>query len=242
METETSIVSRIGNRESNQDRAAVSTKHGATLLVVADGMGGHSDGAAAAQAAVDAVEGAFNGRGDPAEFLIAAMQAAHTAAVALGKGIAIELRPRTTCVAAVVTKGKAWWAHVGDSRAYLVRAGSTELRTRDHSHVEALIQAGEISEAESRRHPMRNLVDRCIGGEPEPVEVDVHGPVELETDDLLILCSDGFWDGLRISAAAPLLLEAPSLELALESLADDACAAAAPYADNATAAALRVRG
>ncbi|MEX0899343.1 MAG: protein phosphatase 2C domain-containing protein [Gammaproteobacteria bacterium] len=242
METETSLVSRIGNRESNQDRAAVSRKNGVTLLVVADGMGGHADGAAAAQAAVDAVEGAFTGRGDPAKFLADALQAAHEAAVALGVGVAIELRPRTTCVAAVVTKGTAWWAHVGDSRAYLVRAGTTEIRTRDHSHVEALIQAGEISEAESRSHPLRNLVDRCIGGEPEPVEVDVHGPVELAVDDLLLLCSDGFWDGLKISAAAQLLVEAPSLDVALESLADDACAAAAPYSDNATAAALRVRG
>lgn len=242
MKTETSIVSRIGNRESNQDRAAIAHKNGATLLVVADGMGGHSDGAAAAQAAVDAVEGAFTGSGDPAEFLVDALQAAHAAAVALGKGVAIELRPRTTCVAAVVTQGKAWWAHVGDSRAYLVRAGATEVRTRDHSHVEALVRAGEISEAESRRHPLRNLVDRCIGGEPEPVEVDLHGPIDLEVDDLLILCSDGFWDGLKVGAASPLLLEAASLDVALESLADDACSAAAPYADNATAAALRVRG
>ncbi len=242
METETSIVSRIGNRESNQDRATVSRKNGATLLVVADGMGGHSDGAAAAQAAVDAVERAFTGRGDPAEFLVTALQAAHEATVALGKGVALELRPRTTCVAAVVAKGKAWWAHVGDSRAYLVRAGTTEVRTRDHSHVEALIQAGEISEAESRQHPLRNLVDRCIGGEAGPVEVDLHGPIDLEVDDLLILCSDGFWDGLKISAAAPLLLDAASFDVALESLADDACAAAAPYSDNATAAALRVRG
>ncbi len=237
METETSIVSRIGNRESNQDRAAVSRKNGATLLVVADGMGGHSDGAAAAQAAVDAVEDAFDGRGDPADRRCKRRTQRRSRSVRASRSRYGPARP-----ASVVTKGKAWWAHVGDSRAYLVRAGSTELRTRDHSHVEALIQAGEISEAESRRHPLRNLVDRCIGGEPEPVEVDVHGPVDLEADDLLILCSDGFWDGIKISAAAPLLLEASSLDAALESLADDACAAAAPYADNATAAALRVRG
>ena len=242
MQTETSVVSRIGNRDSNQDRAAVRTRAGATLLVVADGMGGHADGAAAAETAVAAVEHAFTGRGDPREFLVRALQQAHEDAVALGAGIALELRPRTTCVAAVVSDGRAWWAHVGDSRAYLLRGGGTETRTRDHSHVEALLRAGEISEAESRRHPLRNLVERCIGGEPEPIDVDVHGPVSLQPDDVLLLCSDGFWDGLDARKAAPRLVAAASLEAELGELADHACTAAAPYADNATAAALRVRG
>ena len=242
MRTEIGVVTRIGDRDSNQDRATVRTRHGATLLVVADGMGGHADGALAAQAAVDAIEAAFTGRGDPVEFLRTAMQAAHDAAVALGADMALELRPRTTCVAAVVSSGRAWWAHVGDSRAYLLRDGGTETRTRDHSHVESLLRAGEISEAETHRHPLRNLVERCIGGEPEPVDVDVHAPVELEADDILLLCSDGFWDGLEVRNAVPRLLAAETLEAVLGELADQSCAAAAPYADNATAAALRVRG
>ena len=242
MQTETGVVSRIGNRDTNQDRASARTRAGATLLVVADGMGGHADGAAAAETAVAAVERAFTGRGDFGEYLTQALQTAHADTVALGADIPLELRPRTTCVAAVVSGGRAWWAHVGDSRAYLLRAGGTERRTRDHSHVESLLRAGEISEAESRRHPLRNLVERCIGGEPEPIEVDVHGPVALEPDDVLLLCSDGFWDGLDVRKATPLLVAAASLEAVLGELADHACAAAAPYADNATAAALRVRG
>ena len=241
MQLETGVVSRIGDRETNQDRAVISSRNGATLLVVADGMGGHADGAAAAEAAVGAFERAFTGRGDPAKFLEGAMQEAHRAAVTLGDGMPIEVRPRTTCVAAVVSGKRAWWAHVGDSRAYLVRGGATQTRTRDHSHVEMLLQAGEIDEGDVHGHPLRNLVERCLGGEPEPVEVELRGPVALEPDDILLLCSDGFWDPLNVGIAATSLLDADALERALAELADHACAAASPWADNATAVALRVR-
>src|SRR5690606_34201685 len=118
---------------------------GMTLLVVADGMGGHEQGAKAAQAAVDSLVSSFkavDGDVDSAKFLKDAIQSAHHAVFELGRNMDIEERPRTTCVAAILVPPNLWIAHVGDSRAYVLRKRAVLYRTKDHSHVEELIAAG----------------------------------------------------------------------------------------------------
>lgn len=240
MRIETSHASRIGDRANNEDSAACIRDGETAMIVVADGMGGHERGETASAAAVEAMLAAFASRADtPQHFLARAFDAAHDAVLATGAQMPIDERPRTTCVAAYVKGREFWIAHAGDSRAYLLRDGAVAIRTRDHSHVEALIAAGEISEAAAGRHPLRNLVDRCLGGEPEPVETEISGPHELKPADVLVLCSDGFWEGVDLGAAAARLRDAPDLREALERLTEEACAACAPHADNATVAALR---
>lgn len=241
---ETACATRIGDREENQDRAAALTVDGTTLLVVADGMGGHADGSRAADSAANRIIERFESGGaaeDPHRFLTDSFNAAHEIVLGIGADMTLDARPRTTCVAAIVRDGETWWAHAGDSRAYLLRGGAAIEQTRDHSHVESLIENGDLEEAARRTHPLRNLVDVCLGGDPDPVAFDLGGPYALERGDIILLCSDGFWDGLVLDTISAKLQDADPITDALEELVETACELASPYADNATAAVLRVK-
>lgn len=240
MHAETTHATRTGDRANNEDCAAVVADGDTALLVVADGMGGHQNGEGASAAAVAALVDAFGSRAEPADFLTQGFQRAHDAVLAIGEKVPVDERPRTTCVAALVDGGRVWFAHSGDSRAYLVRDGKVVVRTRDHSHVEAMVDAGEITADQAQRHPLRNLVERCLGGERGAAEVEVGGPHALEPGDLVLLCSDGFWDGVDVAAAAGRLCKSTALAADLETITEEACRANAPQADNATAAVLRV--
>jgi serine/threonine protein phosphatase PrpC len=240
---ETGQSSLIGDREVNQDRASIVFSDTQALLVVADGMGGHSDGEVAAQVTVEELVKAFKGRkgdgGSGADFLRRGVADAHRAVVAAGASRPLDSRPRTTCTVCLIEDGKAVWAHVGDSRVYLFREGALLSRTRDHSAVEQLYQAGKITQEEMLTHPMRNFVEQCIGGEAALPEISVGEPVALEPGDVVMLCSDGFWAPLDEKLVAGILEEGGDLTATLEDLAEQAVEAAHPYADNATAAALR---
>jgi protein phosphatase len=101
----------------------------------------------------------------------------------------------------------ALFAHVGDSRAYLWRAGELDQITRDHSWVEEQMTLGVLSETEARQHPWRNLVTRALAGADEPrVELT---PLSLETGDRVVLCSDGLTSPLTNGAIAEILARTP---------------------------------
>ncbi|HRP09139.1 MAG TPA: SpoIIE family protein phosphatase, partial [Gemmatimonadales bacterium] len=100
----------------------------------------------------------------------------------------------TTCTAIVIHSGRAWCAHVGDSRCYLVRDGGILLMTEDHSSVMELVREGTISASEARNHPDKNVILRALGSHRD-VEVAVWPrPFALEPGDRLLLCSDGLYD------------------------------------------------
>ena len=84
----------------------------------------------------------------------------------IGLHLPLEQRPRATCAVCLVQQGSAYWAHVGDSRIYLLRHGAVAARTRDHSHVELLLREGLITPDQAHNHPMRNYVECCLGGDP----------------------------------------------------------------------------
>jgi serine/threonine protein phosphatase PrpC len=243
---ETAQVSLIGDRQNNQDRETIIVGDTQILLVVADGMGGHAEGAAAAQTAVDTLTKSYKAARKPitdaGEFLFKGIEAAHRAVVRLGASVALDERPRTTVTACLMEEGQATWAHVGDSRIYLLRAGAVEIRTRDHSAVEALYREGRISADEMLTHPMRNFVDQCLGGEPETPEIEVAEPAELRPADVMLLCSDGFWAPLNETHVAQALCTEPDVEETLERLSIEATQASSPHSDNVTAVALRWLG
>ena len=165
-------------RTVNQDAALASER--LHLFAVADGMGGHRGGELAAQAAIDSFVRSFKRErplaSNTREFLTASIAEAHREVFAIGAEVPFDHRPRTTIVLCIVADGVARWAHVGDSRAYLLRGGKVHSRTRDHSAVESLYQQGQITEAQMLRHPLRNMVERCLGGEAEEAPGDgVHG-------------------------------------------------------------------
>ncbi len=246
MQIETADVSLIGHREENQDRVAVASDEHSALLVVLDGMGGHAEGARAAESALATLLEAFwqtpHPVFDPLGFLHLALGRAHDAVVELGRGLAVEARPRATCAVCLVQGAAAYWAHVGDSRVYQLRAQRILARTRDHSHVEVLLREGLITEAEIQGHPMRNYVECCLGGDPVLPEMSISSRRRLQSGDVLLLCTDGFWTGLpeaellRFAGAADTPLRA-----ALTDLGNRAVDPAPPTSANTTAAALRWR-
>jgi serine/threonine protein phosphatase PrpC len=243
-------LSLIGGREDNQDRCAVAVSEKSALLVVIDGMGGHSDGALAAEAASKLLVEAFwhtpQPMLDPLGFLHLQLGRTHEAVVALGGTLPLEQRPRATCAACIVQGDSAYWAHIGDSRIYHLRGGRVIERTRDHSHVEFLIREGLINEDQAQQHPMRNFVECCIGGEYMLPEMTITTRRKLQGDDVLLVCSDGLWGALdddAISGAFPARLgNGPTLRESLTALGAAAVKANGAASDNTTGVALRWLG
>ncbi len=238
---------RLGNRDSNQDRFAVIERPKSLLLVLADGMGGHEGGLLAANSFVmkftEAFRSAASPLADPGQFLRETFMLAHHAVVDAGARHDPPLNPRTTGVACMVQNGAVWWAHIGDSRFYLLRGGDVVQRTRDHSRVEDLLQQGKITEKQVKTHPQRNQITRCIGGNasktPEPT---VSEPLTLELRDVVLLCSDGLWGSLTDDVIAATVAEKKSMVPLVEHLAEQAEMASYPKCDNVSVVALRWLG
>ena len=113
-------VTALGDRQDNQDRAAVIVAEDAAIMLVFDGMGGHSDGAKAAEIGLNVIKDLFTSSSlpilDPQGFLYMAMARAHDEVVKIGVDLAVDFRPRATCAVCLVQEGGSWWGHIGDSR------------------------------------------------------------------------------------------------------------------------------
>ena len=244
MQIEYAKVSALGDRSDNQDRAAVVVANDAALMMVFDGMGGHSDGAAAAETGLKVVQDIFTSTSlpvlDPQGFLYLALSRAHDEVVKLGEELAVDFRPRATCALCLVQEGGAFWAHIGDSRIYQLRDGKVLSRSRDHSHVEVLIQEGAITEEEAMDHPMRNFVECCIGGDAPVPDMSITGKKKLQPGDVLLACSDGLWSGLADDTVAQIANNGEAtLTENLKNLSIQALNANSPYSDNTTGTALK---
>jgi PPM family protein phosphatase len=251
---ETSVAVRIdyaklslpGNRQENQDKVDVFSYGSAALLVVVDGMGGHAEGARAAEVTVATLRDCFAGETrpvlDPQGFLTLALAQAHARVVELGHGVAMDHKPRATCAVCLVQDRASFWAHVGDSRIYQLRGGGVQERTRDHSHVELLLREGLIAEGEARSHPMRNFVECCLGGDTPLPNMSITARKRLEQGDVLMVCTDGLWTGVEDAEIASLSDGESALSSAVDALARQAVSHNAPHSDNTSLAALRWLG
>ena len=247
MQIEYAKVSALGDRQDNQDRAAVVVSGEAALMLVFDGMGGHSDGARAAETGLKAVQEIFMAAKqpifDPQGFLYMALSRAHDEVVNMGQDIAVDFRPRATCAICLVQEGGSYWAHIGDSRIYQFRDGAVLTRSRDHSHVEVLIQEGAITEEEAQDHPMRNFVECCIGGDAPVPDMSITSKKALQRGDVLLSCSDGLWSGLSDNDMAQIGTPGDkNLADNLRALSIKALEVNAPHSDNTTGTALRWHG
>ncbi len=189
-------------RDHNEDAVYASELSVATgepaayVFAVADGVGGHERGEWASQTAMDLLAAELPGKLDalaPLEALTASFQVANTAVWQGGSSEHAALRPATTLVVALVRAGNLWWAHVGDSRAYLVRQARVQRLTQDHSWVDEQIRAGFMSRQEAQLSERRHAITRSIGYSAS-IEVDTGGPMPLRSGDIVILCSDGLHD------------------------------------------------
>jgi protein phosphatase len=224
-------------RRANEDRYAVSPELG--LYLVADGMGGHSAGQVASelavQAAVNALEtlaGTSAGLTDKLRYAVAAanreiLSVAQAKPELAGMG--------TTLVALLAAGERVALAHVGDSRAYLVRAGRIRQLTDDHSLVAELVRRREISELAARGHPHRHVLTRALGVH-RSVEPDL---VELTpaAEDVFVLCSDGLTGGVQDEEIAEVVSCEDDLDTACRRLVEVANARGGE--DNITILAVR---
>lgn len=246
MRIEHADVTLLGGRTENQDRVTTVVAEHAALLVVVDGMGGYADGARAAEATQQVVLEAFKRTPkpliDPMGFLHLTLGRAHEEVVKLGEPLAVDQRPRATCALCLVQQGASWWAHVGDSRIYHVRAGEVIERSRDHSHVEGLVREGLITAEQAQVHPQRNYVECCLGGVPILPDMAISRRRPLEADDVLLVCSDGLWGGLKDGELAAALSAGTPLRETLQELARRAVKRGGVAADNTSVAALRWLG
>ena len=169
-------------RPINEDSAAVFDPE---VYVVADGMGGHAAGEVASQALCRAIHRANRE--------ILATVAENPDCQGMG----------TTATLLHTEQGLAFWAHVGDSRLYLLRDGVLHQVTRDHSYVEDLVEHGELTEAEARIHPQKNMLTRAVGV-AEALEVD-SGRFDVRTGDILLLATDGLMNMVREEEIASIL-------------------------------------
>jgi serine/threonine protein phosphatase PrpC len=232
---------RIGARKMNQDRLGCWRTGHSLLMVVADGLGGHLHGEIAAQVAVQHFAGAFQREARPLlaapeVFLAHSMNGAHAAILREAQRLELPDTPRTVIVACVVQDGHAYWTHVGDCRLYLVRRGNILQRTRDHTVVQQLLDAGRIREEAITTHPDRNRLLQCLGSlqAPRPETVE---RVRLKRDDLVLLCSDGLWGPLTQRQLLHALVTR-ELKQAIPELADLAEVRAGPQCDNVSVLAM----
>lgn len=179
------------------------------LFGVCDGMGGHAAGEVASSIAVQAIAAHAPTTADDA-LLGAAVEAANEAVIegaANGTG-----KPGMGCTASCCIIGGTHMAvaHVGDSRIYLLRAGTLVRVTHDHSYVEELVDAGEITADEARVHPSRSIITRALGSDPD-MYAD-HFMLDVERGDRIIVCSDGLSsmipdsaiESIAVSSATPI--------------------------------------
>ena len=180
----------------------------APLFMVSDGMGGHAAGEVASSIAVETVGEQAPGTADDV-LLGAAVESANMSVIeASEQGIG---KPGMGCTAtAVLIEGNRMAvAHVGDSRAYVLRQGTLVRITHDHSYVEELVDSGQITADEARTHPSRSIITRALGSDPD-MYAD-HFSLEVNDGDRVILCSDGLSsmisdaeiESLAVSSATP---------------------------------------
>lgn len=191
----------IGNvREENQDNYLIMPLAAPTgvagVLVVADGMGGHKGGAVASKLAVECVKKSFSSpddeigdNDDKNKFLKLAVEEANSEVYKGGFTPENMGMGTTLTVIQINENGEYGLGHVGDSRAYLIRNGTMDRISTDHSLVGEQVMAGMITEEEARIHPQRNVITRAIGLN-EDVEPDVNNGLLMD-GDILVLCSDG---------------------------------------------------
>jgi len=234
---------RLGNRSSNQDRCSIVENKESVLLILADGMGGHEGGELAAQEMINNMTSTFQKEvspiSNPKVFLEKLVLESHDAISRIGIKRRPPIYPRTTSVACLIQNGIACWAHVGDSRLYLIRNNEINIRTKDHTYIEELHQNNVISESEMLTHPMRNYVTQCLGGPDEAPKITISEEMPIKFDDILLLCSDGLWNATDMNELVK-LLGGDVLDKAVNLMAESAEKASYPKSDNISVVALRL--
>ena len=231
-----------GARPLNEDRVGYAERDNAVLMAVADGLGGHRGGEVAAEILVQTLMHSFQSLRQPviqrpSAFLALGILQAHHAIIRRGQASQTPIEPRTTCVTCLVQNGYAYWAHVGDSRLYLIRQNHVLLRTQDHTAIEEMHQGGLLTEQEMLDHPQKSHLLNCLGGGVTPT-ISVGEETLLQPGDMLLACTDGLWEAFAPEEIAR-YLKAPALDEGMEEMLYAAVRKMKHGCDNVSAVCLR---
>lgn len=189
-------------RHNNEDRfsywepaADAEFRQKGRLAIVADGMGGYEGGQEASRIAIETVEQIYasTANGDPQTLLTSAFQAAHERILRFASQHPELHGMGTTCTAVALVADNLYYAHVGDSRLYLLRAGQISRLSHDHSYVSRLVEHGLISSEEAENHPQRHILTAALGAGGDIVPDQPENAIPLQNGDILLLCTDGLW-------------------------------------------------
>lgn len=209
-----------------------------SLMLVADGMGGHASGEVASALAAETIRRVFYELpGSVPQVLASAFLAANRAILSW-----VESNPEckgmgTTCTALAVRDSGAWLAHIGDSRAYLLRAGGLTQLSDDQTLVAQMVREGRLTPAQAQNSPISNVILQALGSSNEIAPVIWPEPLPLTTGDVLVLCTDGL-SGVVPDATIAEHAGHLQPDEACEALIDAAIAAGAP--DNVSVGVFRI--
>jgi PPM family protein phosphatase len=237
-------------RPSNEDSVALVIPESTTLLLrrgvlamVADGMGGHEGGEVASGIAVSTLSQAYYAsageHSDPQAALAEAFAAANQAIYSQARKRSELTGMGTTCTAVAIVNARAYCAHAGDSRAYLIRAGQAYCMTEDHSATMELVKQGLLTHAEARHHEDRNVILRAMGTHKTLKAEHWSPPFPLRPSDRLLLCSDGLYEMLSDDELAHFTSTLPPAAACQELIA---LAKARVCSDNVSAIVLTLSG
>jgi PPM family protein phosphatase len=234
------------HRENNEDNYAywepeeeAEFQRLGRLAVVADGMGGAEGGQYASRIAVDAVIEAYpdSSELDPQERLLASFREANNRVQHEAQTKPMLRGMGTTLTACAVLGNNLYFAHIGDSRLFLVRDSEARQLSRDHSLVARLIESGTIRPEDAENHPQKHVLTAAVGVAEELQPDMPPSPLELKPSDVLVLCTDGMWGQMTLAEIA---------EIASTSAPKEACKALVKLAkdrggpDNITVQILRL--
>lgn len=201
------VLSDLGNIRTNNEDTGMFYKvadeniirEKGYLLIVADGMGGHQAGEVASRMAGDIISREYfnqNSKGSVENNLAKVFALANKTIFEKARSQKAFDGMGTTCTALVVTDETVYYAHVGDSRAYMQKGDSITQITEDHTYVQELVNKGDITAEEAAVHPKRNILTNAMGTKPV-LRIDTGKcPLRFESNDKLLICSDGLYDYL----------------------------------------------
>jgi serine/threonine protein phosphatase PrpC len=203
-------------RERNEDSLLVKDR----LFAVADGMGGHRGGDVASSMAIEALDGLALPDDAPLEVLVEEIKAANRSVLARGEAHR-NLRGMGTTVTAFLTDGdKAYVAHVGDSRAYLLRDGAFQHLTEDHTLVQRMVRDGRITAEQADHHPQRSILTRALGVDEDLTVDDL--TLDIHPGDRILLCTDGLTGMVDEDRIQEILESEPDPQRASDQLVEEA--------------------
>lgn len=207
-------LSKVGNKENNEDYIMISSEDKEGCFILADGLGGHGSGEVASQLVCENAISVYweNNFDDIKEYLKTAFETSQQKLLDEQKEKQELNGMKTTMVVAVIHDSCLQWAHIGDSRLYLFKNDKIKTRTLDHSLPQMLVFAKEIKEEDIRFHPDRNRLLRVMGTPWNAQSYEISSKYPVADNYSFLICSDGFWELIDEKDMCAMLKKAHSVE------------------------------